>query len=92
MSKMGNFTVNFTHFSHSWLILPITLGKRNNDLNGLKKPHHENGQNSLKLLSVHHTKACVDYNTNLCCRNTIFSTQARFQHKSDFEQNNFVCV
>jgi hypothetical protein len=37
MSKMGNFTENFTHFRHFWAILPILIGKRITDLNGLKK-------------------------------------------------------
>jgi hypothetical protein len=37
MSKMGNFTVNFTHFRHFWAILPILVGKRITDFNGFKK-------------------------------------------------------
>jgi hypothetical protein len=43
MSKMGNFTVNFTHFRHSRAILPILAGKRITNLNGFKKTHHKNG-------------------------------------------------
>jgi hypothetical protein len=37
MSKMGNFTVNFTHFRPFWVILPILVGKRIADLNGFTK-------------------------------------------------------
>jgi hypothetical protein len=49
---MGNFTVNFTNIRHFWAILPIFVDKIITDLNGFKKTHHENGLNSLKLLSV----------------------------------------
>jgi hypothetical protein len=61
MSKIDNYTVNFTHFSYFWAILPIFVGKRITDLNGFKKTHHENGQNSLKLLSVRALQKCHQF-------------------------------
>jgi hypothetical protein len=37
LSKIGNFTVNFTHFRHFWAILSILVGKIITDLNGFEK-------------------------------------------------------